>query len=93
MEEIVQMFQDSPDRKTKSAMFAFYFIFTLCLSDFYFGYMLVYLSAVDFNIVVEKFHIDFDPSVAQGVFQGIMPIGGAVGAISSAYFLGLFSRR
>lgn len=74
-------------------MFAFYFIFTICLSDFYFGYTLVYLSAVDFNIILHQFKIDFDASVAQGIFQGIMPIGGAVGAISSAYFIGLFSRR
>jgi uncharacterized protein (DUF697 family) len=65
----------------------------VCLSDFYFGYTLVYLSAVDFNIIAEQFGIDFDPSVAQGIFQGIMPIGGALGAMSSAYFIGLFSRR
>jgi hypothetical protein len=55
--------------------------------------MLVYLSAVDFKVITEVFNIDFDASIAQGIFQGIMPIGGAVGAVSSAYFIGLFSRR
>jgi hypothetical protein len=34
-----------------------------------------------------------EPSVAEGIFQGVMPIGGAIGAISSAVFLSRLSRR
>jgi hypothetical protein len=55
--------------------------------------MLIYLSVVDFDIVVDAFKIDYDPAVAKGIFQGVMPIGGAIGAVSSAYLIGLFSRR
>lgn len=69
------------------------YIFTICLSEFYFGYTLIYLSAIDFNIIIKEYSIDMEPSVAEGIFQGVMPIGGALGAISSAAILSRLSRR
>jgi len=66
---------------------------TVCISLFYFGYTLIYISTISFNVIVEDFKIDFNKSIAQGIFQGIVPIGGAVGAVSSAYFLQNLSRK
>jgi hypothetical protein len=63
------------------------------MSLFYNGYTLIYISAINFNVIAEDFKIDFSKSVAQGIFQGIVPIGGAVGCLSSAYFLQTFSRK
>jgi len=70
-----------------------YYMLTVCISLFYFGYTLIYISTISFNVIVEDFKIDFNKSIAQGIFQGIVPIGGAVGAVSSAYFLQNLSRK
>ena len=87
------LFKEDPARKAKNATHAFYYIFTICISSIYFGYTLIYLSAVDFNTLAGIFGIDFDVSLAQGLFQGVLPIGGAFGAVSSSYFIRLLSRR
>lgn len=91
--DILEVFKDHETKKTKNVMFAFYYVFTLCLSYFYFGYTLIYISAVDFGIIVSLFKIDFSRSFAQGFLQGITPIGGAVGALTSSYFIAKFSRK
>jgi hypothetical protein len=69
------------------------FAFAVCLSNIYFGYTLIYLSAVDFPVIAKIFGIDYDIHTAQGIFQGVVPIGGALGAFFSSYFIEKFSRR
>jgi TRAP-type C4-dicarboxylate transport system permease small subunit len=79
--------------KSKSACKVLGYIFTLCISEFYFGYTLIYLSAIDFNTIITEYSITMEPSVAEGIFQGIVPIGGAIGAFSSALILSRLSRK
>ena len=63
------------------------------MSSFYFGYTLIYLSAIDFAVIAQEYSIDFDVNLAQGIMQGIMPIGGTIGALTSTYFVSKLSRR
>jgi hypothetical protein len=65
----------------------------LCSAELYFGYTLIYLSAVDFKVIATNYSIDFDIDFAQGIFQGILPIGGAMGALCSTLFISKLSRR
>ena len=44
-------------------------------------------------MIAKNYSIDFDIDLAQGLFQGILPIGGAIGAVSSTFFISKFSRR
>lgn len=69
------------------------YFYVICISEIYFGYTLIYLSAIDFHVIVEKYAIDFDVTTAEGIFQGIMALGGALGALSSSYFVTVFSRK
>ena len=70
-----------------------YYTITICISEIYFGYTLIYLSAIDFPVIAQVFSIDFNVHFAQGLFQAIVPVGGAIGAISSTYFISKLSRR
>lgn len=45
------------------------FAFAVCLSNIYFGYTLIYLSAVDFPVIAKIFGIDYDIHTAQELFK------------------------
>ena len=83
----------NPNLKVKNPFLSLYFVMTFCLSSMYFGYTLVYLSAVNFSVIAKLYSIDFDISLAQGLFQGVLPIGGAIGATLSTKFITMLSRR
>lgn len=91
--EMFNIFKDYSKAQIKNPFATIYYMFTLCLSGFYFGFTLILISAVDFETIAAVYNIDFDISVAQGLFQGVTPIGGAIGAVSSAYFVSIFSRK
>lgn len=69
------------------------YFYVICISEIYFGYTLIYLSAIDFSVIVERYGIDFDIATAQGMFQGINSVGGATGALITGYFVTLLSRK
>lgn len=91
--EALSIFKDFSHTNIKDPFHALKFICSICLSEIYFGYTLIYLSAVDFPVIVDIFSIDFDISLAQGLFQGIVPIGGAFGAYISSFLVATISRR
>lgn len=55
--------------------------------------MLAYLSAVDFDTIVERYGIEMKANVAEGLLVGCMPIGGGVGALASNLLINNYSRR
>lgn len=91
--EAFSIFRDCSHTKIKDPYHSLKYTLALCTAELYFGYTLIYISAVDFRVIAKNYSIDFDIDLAQGMFQGILPIGGAVGAVSSTYFISKFSRR
>lgn len=91
--EALSIFKDFSHTSMKDPFHALKFIGSICLSEIYFGYTLIYLSAVDFPVIAHIFSIDFDIAFAQGLFQGIVPIGGAFGAYLSSFLVARLSRR
>jgi len=91
--EALSIFRHFEHTKIRDPYHSLFYTLTLCMSNIYFGYTLVYLSSVDFPVIVKVYSIDYDINLAQGIFQGITPIGGAVGAVSSTYFISKLSRR
>jgi len=69
------------------------YFYVICISEIYFGYVLITISAIDFVVIVERYGIDFDVSTAQGLFQGIVSVGGAIGALITGYFVKMMSRK
>jgi hypothetical protein len=63
------------------------------LSAFYFGYIIAYMSAVDFGTVMEKYSITMKKDVVQGLLVACIPIGGGIGALASGAFINRLSRR
>ena len=90
--ELFQKFND-PNSKVKSPKTSLCYAITLCMSSVYFGYMLVYLSAIDFPVIANIYSITYDLSFAQGLSQGVLPIGAAVGAMLSTLIISRLSRR
>ena len=68
-------------------------VLNLCLSPFYFGYGLGYFGSFEFENLVKIFNITMDQEVAQSILQGLVPVGGGIGALSSSFLLKTFSRR
>lgn len=66
---------------------------TISLSAFYFGYIIAYMSAVDFGTVMEKYSITMKKDVVQGLLVACIPIGGGIGALASGAFINRLSRR
>ena len=90
--EALKVFKD-PNSKVKDPYYCLSYSCTLTLSNLFFGFTLVYLSALDFPVIAQIYSIDFDLHFAQGLFQGVLPIGGAVGALSSSYLVSKLSRK
>lgn len=68
-------------------------ISNVSLSSFYFGYTIIYLSVLDFNLVIRIFDINISRSLAEGLITSCVPIGGLIGAYFSSYFIKHLSRR
>jgi hypothetical protein len=68
-------------------------IINVCLSAFYFGYMIIYLSVIDFDAIRKVFSIDMDPAVAEGLLTFCVPLGGLFGSYFSSFFISRLSRR
>ena len=66
----------------------------ICLSSFYFGFSNGYFNAINFDHIVQIFHIEKYPkAAAQGILTGFMSVTGGLGAFSSSYLLQKFSRK
>jgi hypothetical protein len=68
-------------------------VLNLSLSNFYFGYCLVYISTVDFTLVIDVWKVPFPLETARGILTGCIPIGALIGAILGKKLIHLFSRR
>jgi hypothetical protein len=89
--EALRIFKNYSHTQIRVTYYTLYI--TICISEIYFGYALIYLSAIDFTVIVNIYSTDFNIHVARGLFQGIVPIGRAVEAIASPYFVSKLSRR
>lgn len=47
----------------------------------------MYLSAIDFLTIISVYHVTLDKNFAQGMLVACIPIGGAVGAALSGFFI------
>jgi len=68
-------------------------IANVSLSSFYFGYTIIYLSVIDFTVVMDIYAIDISKSDAEGLLTFCVPLGGCLGALASSYFINKVSRR
>ena len=68
-------------------------VINLSLSNFYFGYCLVYISTVDFNTVMKTFEVTMPTETARGVLTGCIPFGALFGALLGKKLIHVFSRR
>lgn len=65
----------------------------ICLSSFYFGFTMQYLGTFDFEIIRKLYKINFDEETAFGLYNGCVPIGAGIGALSSFILLKNLSRK
>ena len=91
--QALSIFKEFSHTKIKDPYHTLKYALALCSAEIYFAYTLIYLSAVDFKVIANNYSIDFDIDLAQGIFQGILPIGGSMGAVSSTFFISKLSRR
>lgn len=68
-------------------------ICNISLSSFYFGYTIIYLSVIDFQVVMNIFAIDLSRNFSEGLLTSCVPIGGLLGAYVSYYFIKSLSRK
>jgi hypothetical protein len=68
-------------------------VLNICLSPFYFGYTITYLGTFTFTNISEIFHIDMSKETAQGLFNGCIPVGAGIGALTSFILLQKLSRK
>ena len=68
-------------------------ITNICLSSFYFGYTIIYLSVIDFKVIMKIYGIEMGKGDAEGLLTFCVPLGGCLGALASSYFIKKVSRR
>lgn len=68
-------------------------VLNLCCSSFYFGYILAYLGTFSFDTIVKIYNIENGQDTVQGLLQGVVAIGGGVGALGASVVMRKFSRR
>lgn len=68
-------------------------VLNLSLSNFYFGYCLVYISTVDFHLVMDVWNVPFDLEIGRGILTGCIPIGALFGALLGKKLIHVLSRR
>ena len=91
--EILNIFRNDHKTIVKNPSRTFLQTLNLSLSIVYISYFYVYLSAVDFAVVIRIYSIDFDPVLAESVLQSITGIGGLLGAFTPVLFVCKLSRR
>jgi hypothetical protein len=65
----------------------------IAISSFYFGYSTSSLSTLPIQTIKKIFNTDLRDATAQGLLNGLGPIGALFGALSCSFFLKRFSRR
>lgn len=55
--------------------------------------MMAYLGTFDFDAIVQLYDIKSNTSIVVGLLQGVLSIGGGIGALSASIVLKIFSRR
>ena len=65
----------------------------LCLSPFYYGFTLTYISTISEHTLYLYFGPDAGKPVMIGVLIGIVPIGAGVGALLAPFFMNFLSRK
>lgn len=68
-------------------------VLNICLSPFYFGYTIQYLGTFKFDNIIQLFNITIDAETAKGLYNGCVPVGGGIGALSSFLLLKYLSRK
>lgn len=68
-------------------------VVNLSLSNFYFGYVLVYISTVEFEHVITTFKVTMPLETARGILTGCIPFGALLGALLGKKLIHVFSRR
>jgi MFS family permease len=68
-------------------------VINLSLSNFYFGYCLVYISTVEFEGVIKTFGVNMPLETARGILTGCIPFGALFGALLGKKLIHVFSRR
>ena len=65
----------------------------ICFSLFYYSYNFAYFGTYDFQVIYKIFQIEMDPILAEGILQGLVPIGSGIGSLLSLSLILNFSRR
>lgn len=68
-------------------------VFCLCLSPFYYGFTLTYISTISSDILFEYFGPTAGQPVMVGFLIGIVPIGAGIGALSAPLSMNFLSRK
>lgn len=66
---------------------------TLCLSGFYFGYIVVYLGSQNINVLTTYYNLSMDNSLSLGILNGAVSVGGGLGCLLASKFIQNFSRK
>ena len=91
--EVLNIFKDWSASKIRDPFHVLKYALTLSLSQIYLGYTYVYLSAIDFTVITQRYAINFDYTTAQSLFMGVLAFGGLLGAVSPTLFISKLSRR
>lgn len=65
----------------------------LCLSSFYFGYCLTYISTINPHILATYFGQNAGEETVIGILIGSLVVGAAAGALITPFLLGFLSRK
>jgi hypothetical protein len=83
----------SIEQQYKSKLIIILICLNISLGSFYYGYSLAYLATIPIETIIKVFSIDLQPSVASGLLNGCIPVGGFLGAMGSSIIINHFSRR
>lgn len=70
----------------------FKLVLNICLSSFYFGYMMSYFNSIRIQHLSIVFQLSDRHAVEQGFYTGLLPISAAIGTIVSAWMIKGLSR-
>lgn len=84
---------DEPVVKSKNTASLVNRLSVLCLTTFYFGYCLVYISALGFGALVEAYGTKLNLSYVKGLLIGCLTLGAMLGSIVAIFLVPLTTRR
>jgi zinc transporter ZupT len=84
------LMSEKPYKRVKHLIFL---VSCLCLSPFYYGFTLTYISTINDHTLKVYFGPEAARSVMIGILIGIVPAGAGVGALLAPFFMTLFTRR